>query len=131
MPTVRNVLAPSPVAAPGGNFALGIQTERFVFSGGQIGTDQETGRLAPTLDGQIRCAVKNLEEVLLAGGSGLEHIVKTTCFLSDIASFQEFNDVYGELIPTPFPARSTVGVQLAGELLFEIEAVALVKEENR
>lgn len=128
--TIRNVLTPTTVAAPGGNFALGVQTDTFVFSGGQIGTDQETGQLAPTLDGQIRCAVKNLEAVLVAGGSGLDRIVKTTCFLSDIASFAEFNDVYGELIPAPFPARSTMGVQLAGDLLFEIEAVALVKGEN-
>ena len=74
---------------------------------------------------QVRAAIGNLSAVLAAEGLGLEHVVKTTCFLTNIEHFAEFDAVYREMFPQPLPARSTVGVALAGELLFEIEAWAV------
>lgn len=123
------ILAPPEVPAPSASLSPGALTERHVFTSGQVGTDQVSGKLASTLEGQIRAAIQNLESVLKAGGSGLDHIIKINCYLAEIGSFSEFDQIYSGLIPCPFPPRTTVGVSFAGngDLLFEVDAIALVK----
>ena len=74
---------------------------------------------------QARKALENLRATLQAAGLGLEHVVKTTIFLSDMDEFAAVNEVYGEFFAEPYPARSTVEVaRLPKELHVEIEAVA-------
>lgn len=114
------------VPPPGGAFSLAVTTGRLLFTAGQTGVDPKTGSLPASLDDQLRQAVANLEAVIRAAGGDLSDIVKTTCFLTDIADFTAFDTVYRELFPQPWPARSTLGVALAGDLRCEIEAVALI-----
>lgn len=111
--------------APGGSYSQAVVTGDLVHCAGQVGIDPATGRLADGLAAQVEQALRNLEQVLLAAGSGLDLVTKATCFLTDIGQFAAFDEVYRRIVPQPFPARSTFGVALAGELLFEIEAFAV------
>ena len=97
----------------------------LVFTSGQIPIDPATGAIeAADVEGQTRQAIKNLAAVLEAAGSGLDRVVKTTCFITDMGAFSVFNGVYEELFPGK-PARSCVEVsKLPKGALVEIEAVA-------
>ena len=99
----------------------------LVYTSGQIPLLPATGELTGnTVSEQTELVIQNLKEVLLAAGSGLENVIKTTCFLTDLGSFQEFNAVYTKYF-TSLPARSTVEVSaLPKGALVEIEAVAVV-----
>jgi 2-iminobutanoate/2-iminopropanoate deaminase len=119
--TVATTNAP----APGGAYSQARIFGPFVMAAGQVGINPETGRLAEGTQAQVVQATRNLEQVLLAAGSRLSDVVKTTCFLADIGDFAEFDAAYRELFPQPLPARSTVGVALAANLRFEIEAIAV------
>lgn len=115
--------------APGGAYSQGVVYGQLVMTAGQVGRDPASGALPPDLESQIRLGVRNLQAVLEASGSSLANVLKTTCYLADIASFAAFDRVYAELFPEPRPVRSTVGVALADGLLFEIEAIAVRNDE--
>jgi 2-iminobutanoate/2-iminopropanoate deaminase len=114
---------------PGGYYSQATRVGDVVYTAGQVGLDPRSGALASDLEGQVAVAIKNLEAVLRAAGGGLDDVVKTTCFLADIGDFAAFNDVYQRHFTSRVPARSTVGVTLAGDLLFEIEAVAVIPHQ--
>lgn len=120
------------VGRPGGSasslpFSAGIRANGFVFTSGQVGTDAATGTpVGEDVQSQTRQAIKNLEQILKAGGSGLDQLVKVTVFLSDMRLFDGMNEVYRELIPEPRPGRSTVEAKLARpQILVEIEGIGL------
>lgn len=108
-----------------GPYSQAVAVGDLVFTSGQIALDPKTGMLT---DGDIKAQThrvcKNLEAVLEAAGSSLKNVVKTTCFLCDMADFAKFNEVYGEYF-TDKPARSCVAVRsLPKGAMVEIEAVA-------
>jgi 2-iminobutanoate/2-iminopropanoate deaminase len=110
-----------------GPYSQGIESGGMVFCSGQVGLDPATGRL---VDGgvaaQAERALRNLAAVLDAAGVGFGEVVKTTCFLADIADFAAFNEVYARFFPDPPPARSTFQVAaLPLGALVEVEAIAL------
>jgi 2-iminobutanoate/2-iminopropanoate deaminase len=108
-----------------GSYSQGIAANGFVFCAGQLGLDPATGQLVDGLAAQTERAIKNLTAVLDAAGLTLNDVVKTTCFLSDIASFAAFNEVYSQFFSDTPPARSTFAVKdLPRGGLVEIEAVA-------
>jgi 2-iminobutanoate/2-iminopropanoate deaminase len=122
-----------PVQTPNAPAAVGPYTQaiavgQLVYLSGQIALDPVDGRLVgddvPTQTEQI---VKNISAVLEAAGSSLENVVKTTCFLTDMADFAAFNEVYARHFVSR-PARSCVAVrQLPAGALVEIETIALKK----
>jgi 2-iminobutanoate/2-iminopropanoate deaminase len=97
----------------------------LVFTSGQIPLSAQTGAVAGSgITEQTEEVIKNLKAVLEAAGSGLERVLKTTCFLADMNDFGAFNEVYARHFSAK-PARSTVAVrQLPKNVLVEIEAVA-------
>lgn len=116
---------------PGGHYSLGVTTngERLVFTSGQVAGDPATGKAVEGgVREQTRQVLLNVKSILEAAGSGMEQVVKTTCFLTDIANFAAFNEVYREFFPTDPPARSTIQVGLVPGWLVEIEAVAVIPE---
>jgi 2-iminobutanoate/2-iminopropanoate deaminase len=110
-----------------GPYSVGITTENLIFASGSLGIDPTTGEFVPGgIEEQTRQALKNLEEVLLAGGASLQAVVKTTVFMQDLSEFSKMNAVYAEFFPSDPPARSAVQVAaLPKGGAVEIEAIAL------
>lgn len=112
-------------AAPAaiGPYSQGWVSSGLVFTSGQIPIDPATGTAPDGIEAQAEQSCKNVSEVLKAGGSSLEQVVKTTCFLADMGDFAAFNQVYARYF-TGKPARSCVAVkELPKGLLCEIEAI--------
>ncbi|MBR5136695.1 MAG: RidA family protein [Clostridia bacterium] len=99
----------------------------LVFTSGQIPINPATGAIeATTIEEQTEQVCKNVEAVLTAAGSSLEKVVKTTCFLADMADFAAFNGVYAKYF-TGKPARSCVAVKtLPKNVLVEVDTIAEV-----
>ena len=108
-----------------GPYSQAIVTNGLVFASGQIPVDPATGAPAgDTIDTQAEQSCKNVAAILAAAGSDMTKVVKTTCFLADIADFAAFNEVYAKYF-TSKPARSCVAVKtLPKNVLCEIEATA-------
>ena len=123
--TVRQITT-SAAATPSAAYSQAMATANLVATGGQVGKDPATGELGADFASEVRFAMTNLVAVLDAAGTDRQHVLKTTCFLTDIANFAEFDAIYREYFAEPFPARSTVGIALAGGLSFEIEAWAVI-----
>ena len=112
--------------APGaiGPYSQGFLTNGFVYTSGQIPVNPADGTIPEGIAAQAEQSCKNVGAVLEAGGSGFDKVVKTTCFLADIADFAAFNEVYAKYF-TSKPARSCVAVKdLPKGVLCEIEAIA-------
>ena len=112
--------------APGaiGPYSQGYSVGGFVFTSGQIPVNPADGTIPAGIAAQAQQSCKNVGAILEAGGSSFEKVVKTTCFLADIADFAAFNEVYAKFF-TSKPARSCVAVKdLPKGVLCEIEAIA-------
>ena len=116
--------APRPFA--GAPYNQGIVAGGVVYCAGQIGLDPATGTVVDGgVEAQARRALDNLRAVLEAAGSGLDRVVKTTVFVTDLADFATVNAVYATYFDHEPPARSTVQVAaLPGGGAVEIEAIA-------
>ena len=108
-----------------GPYSQAIKCGGFVFTSGQIAIDPATGNIeTDTIEGQTEQICKNLAEVLLAAGTSIDKVIKTTCFLSDMADFAKFNEIYAKHFISK-PARSCVAAkQLPKNALAEIEVIA-------
>ncbi len=111
-----------------GSYSQAIIVNNLVFTSGQIPLSPVTGEIiGGNVTEQAEQVLKNLSEVLIEAGSSLDNIVKTTCFLSDMADFANFNEVYSKYIKNA-PARSCVAVkELPKKVLCEVEAIAVIK----
>lgn len=113
-----------------GPYSQGMVLGNIVYTSGQIPVIPETGEVAgPTIVEQAEQSCKNVGAVLAAGGSSLEKVVKTTCFLADMADFPVFNSIYEKYFVS-CPSRSCVAAkELPKGVLCEIEAIAYLDEE--
>lgn len=112
--------------APGaiGPYSQGFLTNGFVYTSGQIPVNPADGTIPEGIAAQAEQSCKNVGAILEAGGSDFDKVVKTTCFLADIADFAAFNEVYAKFF-TSKPARSCVAVKdLPKGVLCEVEAIA-------
>jgi 2-iminobutanoate/2-iminopropanoate deaminase len=101
---------------------------KVVYLSGQIGLEPATGVMVnATFEAEVRRAFANMTAVVTAAGGSLAQVVKLTLFLTDLSRFGQVNDIMAELIPQPFPARSTVGVkELPKGAQFEVEAILVI-----
>lgn len=108
-----------------GPYSQGMVVGNLVFTSGQIPLNPETGVLeGNNITEQTHRVCKNLKAVLEESGSSLQKVVKTVCFLNEMADFAEFNAVYAEYF-TGKPARSCVAVkELPKGALVEVEVIA-------
>ncbi|MDB1144783.1 MAG: RidA family protein [Alcaligenaceae bacterium] len=110
-----------------GPYSQAISSHGMLFLSGQLGLDPKTGELQEGIEAQAKQAFSNLKEVLEAGGSSLNQVLKLTLFLSDLADFAVVNELMKTVFSEPFPARSTVQVAaLPKGALFEVDAIAAV-----
>jgi 2-iminobutanoate/2-iminopropanoate deaminase len=121
---VTSARLPTPV----GPYSPGMIAGNLVFVSGQAGRNPGTGSLAPTVEEQTEQALRNVEAILQAAGSGLAHVLRCGVFLVDMNEFPKMNEVYARAFGTHRPARTTVEVSgLPGEgLRVEIDAVAYI-----
>ena len=108
-----------------GPYSQAVLCGGMLYTSGQIALSPESGELVgENIAEQTEQIMKNLSAVLEAAGTGFQNVVKTTCFLADIADFATFNEVYGKYI-TSAPARSCVAVKsLPKGALAEVEVIA-------
>ena len=125
MKTIHTDKAPAAV----GPYSQATVVNGLVYTSGQIALDPATGKLVgTTIEEQAEQVMKNLAAVLEAAGTGLENVVKTLCFLTDINDFAAFNEVYARYI-TEKPARSCVETgALPKGAICEVEVIATVQE---
>ena len=108
-----------------GPYSQAMKIGNLVYTSGQIPINPASGNIeAKDIEAQTEQVCKNLDAVLEAAGTSFENVVKTTCFLSDMADFAAFNGVYAKYF-TSCPARSCVAVKtLPKNVLVEIEVIA-------
>ena len=111
-----------------GPYSQAVKTGLVVFLSGQVGLDPTTKELvSEDFEAQVRQAFRNLAAVAKASGGSLANAVKLTLFLTDLGTFAKVNEIMAELVPQPFPARSTIGVaSLPKGAQFEVEAILVL-----
>ena len=115
--------------APGaiGPYSQGYEVNGFIYTSGQIPVNPATGNIPEGIAAQAEQSCKNVGAILEAAGAGFEQVIKTTCFLADMADFAAFNAVYEKYF-TGKPARSCVAVKgLPKNVLCEVEVIGVVQ----
>ena len=122
MKSIQTEKAPAAI----GPYSQGYVANGFVYTSGQIAIDPATGAIPEGITAQAEQSCRNVGAVLEAAGVGFENVIKTTCFLADMADFAAFNEVYAKYFISK-PARSCVAVKtLPKNVLCEIEAIAVI-----
>ena len=108
-----------------GPYSQALDLGGMVFTSGQIPIDPATGEMAEDIREQAAQSLTNLKNILAEAGLGMENVVKTTVFLSDLKDFAAVNEVYATFFREPYPARSCVQVAaIPRGAKVEIECVA-------
>ena len=120
-----NIIATEKAPGAIGPYSQTYEVNGVIYTSGQISVDPATGNIAEGIAAQAEQSCKNVGAILEAAGSGYDKVVKTTCFLAEIADFAAFNEVYAKYF-TSKPARSCVAVKdLPKGVLCEVEAIAV------
>lgn len=108
-----------------GPYSQAIEFQNILFTSGQIPLDPATGEVTgSTIAEQAEQVMKNIRALLEANGIDFTRVIKTTCFLADMADFGTFNEIYAKYFTTN-PARSCIAVkQLPKSVLCEVEVIA-------
>ena len=120
--TIHTDKAPAAI----GPYVQGKIVGNLLFASGQVPLSPKTGEIiGKTIQEQTEQVLKNVGAILAEAGTDFDHVVKTTCFLSDINDFVPFNEVYANAFKADFPARSAVEVaRLPKDVNIEIEVIA-------
>ena len=120
---IHTDLAPKAV----GPYSQAIMTKDMIYTSGQIPIDPIAGKIvAETIEEQTEQVMQNLKAVLATASVGMDRVVKTTCYLADIADFAAFNGVYAKYFPENPPARSCFQVAaLPMGAKIEVEVIAV------
>lgn len=120
--TIHTDKAPAAI----GPYVQGKIVGNLLFVSGQVPLSPKTGEIiGETIQEQTEQVLKNVGAILAEAGTDFDHVVKTTCFLSDINDFVPFNEVYATAFKADYPARSAVEVaRLPKDVKIEIEVIA-------
>ncbi|MCF8357974.1 MAG: RidA family protein [Prolixibacteraceae bacterium] len=121
--TIATTEAPSAI----GPYSQAVEINGMLFISGQVPVNPQTGKVAEGgITGQTEQVMKNIGAILKAAGYTYNDVVKSTCFLSDMANFKAMNEVYGKYYPENPPARAAFAVkELPLGALVEIESIAV------
>ena len=124
---IEFILTPN-ASPPGGHYSQATVFENLIFTAGQLAITTTGERLNGPIEEQALQALKNIKAILEAAGSDLNHVLKTTVFISDISLWPKVNQVYSEFFGNHKPARSIIPVkELNHGFMIEIEAIAIKK----
>jgi 2-iminobutanoate/2-iminopropanoate deaminase len=123
---MSKVISTSNAPLPVGVYSQAIVADGFVFVAGQAAINPETNLMElGDIRSETERTLKNIQAILIAAGSSLEHVVRFGVFLSDLNDFAAMNEIFHKFFPSDPPARSTVGVQLPN-IKVEIDCIAQV-----
>lgn len=125
---MRKIVATTKAPAAIGPYAQANILDNLVITSGQIPLVPETGAVVEGgIVEQTKQVFANLKAVLEEAGSGLDKIIKSTCFLKDMNDFATVNEVYGSYFDGEYPSRSAIEVaRLPKDVLIEIEVIAYI-----
>jgi 2-iminobutanoate/2-iminopropanoate deaminase len=125
MQTITTIDAPKPA----GHYAQGIVHDGVVYVAGQLPLDPATGEVVgSTADAQTERTLQNVEAILRAGGSGLDHLLSVTIYVTGRSHWSAVNAVYARMLGDHRPARAIIPVpELKPGCLVEIQAVAAIR----
>lgn len=111
-----------------GPYSQAVKSGNFIFASGQIPLDPISGEMAENdVKKQTERVMENIKGLLESENLTMANIIKTTCFLTDMANFAAFNEVYATYFPENPPARSTVAIKaLPKDALVEVEIIAVI-----
>ena len=123
---MKKVIATTNAPAAIGPYSQAIEYNGMVYASGQIPVNPATGEVeSDNIEGQADQSLKNVGAILKEAGLDYSNVIKTTCFLADIADFAKFNEVYSRYFKEEAPARSCVAVKdLPKGVLCEVEVIA-------
>jgi len=125
----KEIVSVAGAAPPGGPYSPCVRAGNLLFISGQVPMDPTSGPKKGTFEEEARLTLDNLKRLLDGAGSGIQHVVKTTCFLADIERFDEFNGIYSEYFQESKPARTCIQAgRLPKDFQVEIEAIAIIPE---
>jgi 2-iminobutanoate/2-iminopropanoate deaminase len=123
----RKAISTDTALAALGPYSQAIVAGSLVFCSGTVGIDPATGVPGDGVEAQTELALRNLDAILIAAGTSLSALVKTTIFYTNVEDFATINAVYARFMPDPPPARSgPTNVVLLRSLLISIDAVAVL-----
>ncbi|XP_028399514.1 2-iminobutanoate/2-iminopropanoate deaminase-like [Dendronephthya gigantea] len=125
---IRRVISTPNAPKAGGPYSQAIVADRTIYVAGQLGLDPKDSKMVGTdVQSQTRQALSNIKNILEAGHSSLEKVVKVTVYLADIKDYDEMNKVYSEFFKEAKPARVALEVaQLPKSARVEIDAIGMV-----
>ena len=123
---MKKVIATTNAPAAIGPYSQAIEYNGMVYASGQIPVNPATGEVeSDNIEGQADQSLKNVGAILKEAGLDYSDVIKTTCFLADIADFAKFNEVYSRYFKEEAPARSCVAVKVLPKgVLCEVEVIA-------
>jgi len=118
--TIHTAAAPQAI----GTYSQAVRCGDTVYLSGQIGLDPQSMHMVDGIDAQIVRVFDNLKAVAMAAGGSLDHAVRVTVYLTDLAHFARVNEVMAKYFHEPYPARAAVGVaSLPRGALVEVDAI--------
>lgn len=125
MANIKKEVECSSIAKSSSPLSQGIVYGDFIYLSGQLGKNPVTGKLEIGTYEQTLRVMENIKAILASLGIGMEKIIKTTIFLTNLSEVAEVNRAYSSYFSAPLPARSCVGIsELAGGATVEIEVIA-------
>ncbi len=123
MKSINTTFAPQAI----GPYVQANQYGNLIYTSGQIPLDKDGVLAGEDIKTQTHQVMKNVEAILVKAGTDMNHLIKTTCFLSDMNNFAAFNEVYASYFDRNLPARSCVEVaRLPRDVLVEVEVIAVL-----
>lgn len=115
---------------PASPYSQGIVAKgRSIYVSGQGSFNPTTGQFEPgDFKQQAERTFRNVEAILAAAGAGWKNAVKVNVYLADIQDFAVMNEVYRQFVVEPFPARTTVQAGLSGQMLIEVDCIAVIPD---
>ena len=112
---------------PTGPFSQAVITGNTVYVAGQVAMNPRTGQMVEGgFEEQAVQVFENLKAIVEGAGSSLENVARVNVYLTDLTNFPKMNEIYRRYFTEVYPARTTVGVQLSGEYLIEIDCIAII-----
>lgn len=126
---MKQIIKTTNAPAPIGPYSQAVKAGNFLFVSGQVAINPENGELnIGNIEDETHQVMRNLKAVLLEAGLTFDHVVKSTIFLSDMGTFAQVNEIYGQYFTVDFPARETVQVSvLPKNVNVEISVIAIIE----